>query len=177
MWTCEIEACLAGDEPTRRLEEYKLKLDEQLREIANMLRSDSVSSLYRKMASALVTIDVHQRDVTVQMAESHVVSSFNFEWLAQLRYYWRQEGEGAECETMEVHMMHAHLPYDMEYLGNATRLVISPHTDRGCSVTGVSPTQGRRRSSPPGRPALALSGTARSSSAPLAFVRKLSKSE
>ena len=58
MWTSEIEACLAGDEPTHQLEEYKAQLDDQLLEIANMLRSDSVSSLYRKMASALVTMRI-----------------------------------------------------------------------------------------------------------------------
>eukprot|EP00966_Prymnesium_polylepis_P203362 4711439-Prymnesium_polylepis.3 len=58
---------------------------------------------------------------------------------------------------------------------STTLTTLPPHTDHGCSVTGASPTQGRR--SPPGQSALALSGIARSNSAPPAFARQLSKSE
>lgn len=37
---------------------------------------------------ALITIDVHARDVVRYMVQSHVCSISDFEWTKQLRYYW-----------------------------------------------------------------------------------------
>ena len=37
---------------------------------------------------ALITIDVHARDVVRFMVKSGVCSVSDFEWTKQLRYYW-----------------------------------------------------------------------------------------
>lgn len=37
---------------------------------------------------ALITIDVHARDVVRFMVKSEVCSVSDFEWTKQLRYYW-----------------------------------------------------------------------------------------
>lgn len=37
---------------------------------------------------ALITIDVHARDVVRSMVKSEVSSVTDFEWTKQLRYYW-----------------------------------------------------------------------------------------
>jgi dynein heavy chain len=52
-----------------------------------------------------------------------VATQNDFNWLAQLRYYW-------EDDRMLVRITNATVRYCNEYLGNSARLVITPLTDR-----------------------------------------------
>jgi dynein heavy chain, axonemal len=57
----------------------------------------------------------------------------DFDWLAQLRYYWKEDGVSAQSGkpgTIECRMINAMQYYAYEYLGNNGRLVITPLTDR-----------------------------------------------
>lgn len=44
-----------------------------------------LSKLERKTLSALIVVDVHARDVTVELAQQGVASVADFEWQSQLR--------------------------------------------------------------------------------------------
>ena len=50
------------------------------------MRGD-LKKLTRKVVAPLIVIDVHARDVVLEMAEKGVDSANAFDWLAQLRYY------------------------------------------------------------------------------------------
>ena len=59
-----------------------------------------------------------------------------FDWAAQLRTYWEPRPDAdegtpeAEERTAMLRMMSAEVEYGYEYLGNSSRLVITPLTDR-----------------------------------------------
>ena len=57
------------------------------------------------------------------MAGKGITSHNDFDWLAQLRYYW-ENGDAV------VRMITTQIMYGYEYLGNSNRLVITPLTDR-----------------------------------------------
>ena len=61
-----------------------------------------------------------------------------------MRYFW-------EDETLRVRMINAEAQYGFEYLGNSSRLVITPLTDR-CyrTLTGAITSLGRRARGPAG---------------------------
>ena len=63
---------------------------------------------------ALVVIDVHARDVVAELDHKSVSSSYDFNWLAQLRYYWQNH-------NVFVSIINAHVGYAYEYLGNTAR--------------------------------------------------------
>jgi len=120
-WTREVaEAIRTGG--SKGLREYGEKCTNQLTDIVNMVRGE-LTSLERATLGALVVIDVHARDVVVQMADLGVEREDAFNWLSQLRYYW-------EDDNVRVRMLNAEAQYGYEYLGNSSRLVITPLTDR-----------------------------------------------
>ena len=73
---------------------------------------------------ALVVIDVHARDVVQELIDKDIKDIANFDWTAQLRYYWDKD------DILKVKMVTAEIDYAYEYLGNSLRLVITPLTDR-----------------------------------------------
>lgn len=52
------------------------------------LHPEIIPFFFFLFAEALVTLDVHSRDVLVQLCEQGVNQVADFKWLCQLRYYW-----------------------------------------------------------------------------------------
>lgn len=68
-------------------------------------------------------LDVHNRDMIAQLKSQGIEKTSEFAWQSQLRYYW-------EANDVWVRIINAKLEYNYEYLGNSSRLVITPLTDR-----------------------------------------------
>jgi dynein heavy chain len=81
---------------------------------------------------ALTVLDVHARDVVQLLIDNGVSKPTDFDWIAQLRYYWEKHSlhKDSENENVVVRMITTTTMYGYEYLGNTDRLVITPLTDR-----------------------------------------------
>ncbi|KAL0892691.1 hypothetical protein ABMA27_014410 [Loxostege sticticalis] len=77
----------------------------------------------RITVEALIVLDVHGRSILEEMVTKDVREVTDFNWISQLRYYWRGERMTCSMITTEVE-------YGFEYLGNIGRLVATPLTDR-----------------------------------------------
>ena len=85
-----------------------------LSELAEAVKSCTCDVLQDRLTlGALITLDVHARDVVQQLVDAKVAHTTDFEWASQLRYYWR--------ENVWVEMVQACIAYGYEYLGNTPR--------------------------------------------------------
>jgi len=109
------------------LKEYIGYLEKDISDIVDLVRQD-LSEIARLTLSALVTLDVHGKDVIVELARNDCSNVFEFQWISQLRYFWNETNP--KLPVLHVKMINASLNYGFEYLGNSTRLVITPLTDR-----------------------------------------------
>jgi dynein heavy chain len=64
----------------------------QLNMLSAMVRGD-LSSLERKIIVALITTEVHNRDVVDRLVQNECESVFSFDWQQQLRYYLENDLE------------------------------------------------------------------------------------
>ncbi|KAK6187847.1 hypothetical protein SNE40_005782 [Patella caerulea] len=117
-WTAEVTEAMK--EPNG-MKEYLEKSNRQIEEIVELVRG-KLEGGARTSLGALTVIDVHARDVVASMAKNNLRSPNDFDWLAQLRYYWEDD--------VIVRMITTDINYGYEYLGNTPRLVITPLTDR-----------------------------------------------
>jgi dynein heavy chain len=132
-WTKEVAQAIE----TGKLDEYHKTCVAQLSGLVNLVRGD-LTKLMRQTLSAVVTIDVHNRDVVKDLVNAKITSSKEFDWMAQLRYNWCVKGSVTMPDTempntadkCQVAIINAVLYYGFEYLGNSDRLVITPLTDR-----------------------------------------------
>jgi dynein heavy chain len=133
-WSIEMEEAMntGGNAGLRK---YYEKMLAQLQELVEIVRSNP-PYLITVTLGALMTIDVHARDVTLKMCDDGLEDPKDFAWISQLRYYWedREDLAGLGSPGFIVRQIQASFPYGMEYLGNTPRLVITPLTDR-CYIT------------------------------------------
>ncbi|KYM93367.1 Dynein heavy chain 7, axonemal [Cyphomyrmex costatus] len=119
-WTQQVEeAMLKG---VAGLERYLEQCQEELNDIILLIRG-ILSKQNRITLEALVTLNVHSKDVLADLYKEQVVKNTDFRWLCQLRYYWLED-------NMWAYMINSYIRYGCEYLGNTSRLVITPLTDR-----------------------------------------------
>jgi len=135
IWSRDVEAAIrAGAElgPGKGLKRYYEKQCTELLRTVELVRG-KISKNLRTALGALVVLDVHNRDTVQEMTELKVANVGDFDWLAQLRYYWLGDNVSAQTGkpgTIECKMINAMQLYAYEYLGNNGRLVITPLTDR-----------------------------------------------
>lgn len=85
-WTTEVEEAIA-DYEQNGLEEYVKTLQGQIEDIVLMVRKP-LEDQVRITLKALVVIDVHARDVVRDLGDKGIQNAADFDWTAQLRYYW-----------------------------------------------------------------------------------------
>lgn len=125
MWCRDLTEIFEADfDRLEALKDFEKKSFQDLNKLAQMVRQD-LSELLRMSLVSLITIDVHARDIVTELVRSQVQEATSFEWLKQLRYYW-----DTEIDNSVVRMSNSMYIYGYEYLGAATRLVITPLTDR-----------------------------------------------
>jgi dynein heavy chain len=97
-----------------------------------MIRDPNLDGLKRKTLIALITQDVHNRDIVDSLVQVETgVSRDDFIWTQQLRFYMETSQADSFVLAKQVN---AEIAYGYEYLGVMSRLVITPLTDR-CWMT------------------------------------------
>ncbi|XP_059609452.1 dynein axonemal heavy chain 7 [Phlebotomus argentipes] len=123
-WTATVEKHLGKD--------FSSLIDKWQENIGNISQciEETTTERHRLTLTSTIISDIHCRDVITHLQRENVTSSKNFAWISQLRYYWNQD---LSLKTLDSSLSYAH-----EYLGNTTRLVITPQTDRCWRSTFVA---------------------------------------
>lgn len=130
MWTAGTEDAI------QNMPSYGLALDDWLKtnidqlEVLTAKVRGELSDLKRRAIVALITVDVHARDIVDELNQNKTESTNDFKWMKQLKYYWEEEG----IDDIRIRQVSATLPYGYEFMGPTSRLVITPLTDK-CWIT------------------------------------------
>ena len=127
-WARSTEFALSKADHDDSMRSWYEMVVNELNELIRKIRG-KLSNLERRIIVALVTTDVHARDIVERLCEEKVTSTSSFIWQQQLRYYW-------DFDIDDVSIKHSDsiIRYGYEYMGATSRLVITPLTDR-CWMT------------------------------------------
>uniref|UniRef100_A0A8C8ZZR2 Dynein axonemal heavy chain 2 n=1 Tax=Prolemur simus TaxID=1328070 RepID=A0A8C8ZZR2_PROSS len=145
-WTADVTKCLLtakerGDK--KILKVMKKKQVSILNKYSEAIRGN-LTKIMRLKIVALVTIEIHARDVLEKLYKSGLMDVNSFDWLSQLRFYWEKD-----LDDCMIRQTNTQFQYNYEYLGNSGRLVITPLTDR-CYMTLTTALHLHRGGSPKG---------------------------
>ncbi|XP_064181287.1 dynein axonemal heavy chain 2 [Anguilla rostrata] len=145
-WTTDVtKSLMIGKERADKtaLKSMKKKQVSMLRRYSEAIRGN-LSKILRLKIVALVTVEVHNRDVIDKLAKAGCCDVSSFDWLSQLRLYWDKDVDDCIIRQTNTRFL-----YGYEYLGNSGRLVITPLTDR-CYMTLTTALHLNRGGSPKG---------------------------
>lgn len=83
-WTANVHVALNETKETN-VKDYSRFLVDQLQDVVALIREPNLTNLSRVTIKALIVIDVHAKDVVVELVEKKVRADNEFKWLAQLR--------------------------------------------------------------------------------------------
>jgi len=140
MWTDKMTEAIDRSNVKDRREDLERKLKEVIQDLhllSNMCLEDIENSLIRTKIETLVTIQVHQRDLSTELKDVYRSnphkSIHDFDWMANTRVYWKTDETTGKSDCI-VSICDIDFIYSYEFLGVRERLAITPLTDR-CYIT------------------------------------------
>jgi dynein heavy chain len=129
-WTEETELSLEEFEGGQE-DAIKRVYLQQISRLDNLIQLvlGKLSSPDRCKIIALITMDVHSRDVDKKLIDQKIPGPAAFLWQQQMRQYWEQK-----LTDVNIKICDFGCKYFYEWIGNTGRLVITPLTDR-CYIT------------------------------------------
>jgi dynein heavy chain len=130
MWSEETEAAIEefGGGQEDALKNHVELTNKRLNDLIGRVLGYLSKPLRRKII-ALITLDVHGRDVIKKLVVDKIDDPGAFLWSQQLRFYWDNQTKNTLIKICDYRTL-----YSYEYIGNTGRLVITPLTDR-CYIT------------------------------------------
>jgi len=113
-----------------------------LKGLTQIVGKTDIDDRKRRAVVALITQDVHYRDIIEELIKDEVESKHDFKWQQQLRYYKNDT-------NVFVQQVNSQIQYCNEYMGCMSRLVITPLTDR-CWMTITGALHIKRGAAPAG---------------------------
>lgn len=77
----------------------------QLEILLKLIRGPQ-TEIQRLMLEAVITIEVHAKDVLYKLIQQKITQVNDFEWISQLRYYW------IDNKNLKVRAVNAEFPYE-----------------------------------------------------------------
>ncbi|XP_044753245.1 dynein axonemal heavy chain 2 [Coccinella septempunctata] len=145
-WTTDCTRALVHAkimESKKPLKRLRRKQNQVLGKLSELSRRD-LTKIQRLKTNALITIEIHSRDVIDRMYKANCRDTNSFEWFSQLRFYWDRDVDDCVIKQTNTSFW-----YGYEYNGNSGRLVITPLTDR-CYITLTTALHLFRGGSPKG---------------------------
>lgn len=93
MWTQGSEDAInnMGENPLA-LEDWFNTNVTQIEVLTDLVRGE-LTDLKRRVIVALITVDVHARDIIEELKVDQVSSINEFKWMKQLKYYWDEDAD------------------------------------------------------------------------------------
>ena len=131
-WSEETETSLEDYEQGND-EAIKQNLDKCTQRLNKLIETvdRDMSKGERMKLISLITMDVHSRDVVQKLIDEKAEGPTSFLWQRQLRKYWKTLNPNME---VDIKICDFQAKYSYEYVGNSSRLVVTPLTDR-CYIT------------------------------------------
>lgn len=98
------------------------KLERQIEKTVSLLRRNLPHGKRLNLRTLLI-LHIQAQNILNRLIEMNVDSLENFEWMGQIRYYFDEN-------KIEMKMLLSKVLYGFEYIGNKSRMVITPLNDR-----------------------------------------------
>lgn len=126
-WTFETENSISMS-GFKGLRENQADIEKYIEFIAGQIVSVPSQSDVLTM-EGIINRSVHNRTVLEYLCNQKIQKISDYAWESQLRYYWEQNNV-IENSTSKLQMMYSSTYYSYEYVGNSTRFILTPMTDR-----------------------------------------------
>ncbi|GFR42148.1 hypothetical protein Agub_g3000 [Astrephomene gubernaculifera] len=129
-WTAETQSALTNAKVDKTIMNKNMKkVDALLRDMVNITVRSDLTRNQRTNLETCITVHMHQKESTEDLVKKKIKDPTDFEWLKQVRFYWREDKD-----TVIISICDVDFEYSFEYLGVKERLVITPLTDI-CYIT------------------------------------------